>query len=1559
MGNNFYYLYNVLTRPDKLALMGDITAEIANEKDHIAPRISHKLNLAGPSLSVHAACATTLVVIDSAYQALVSHQVDVALAGGVDIRTPQKSGQRYEEGGVFSIDGHCRPFDASASGTMFGEGVGALVLKRLDDAVRDGDTIHAVIKGAAVNHDGGHKVSYLAPSVEGQARVIAAALGIADVHPDTITYVEGHGTATPIGDPIEVEALTRVYRNFTQRRHYCAIGSIKGNFGHATTAAGVAGVLKVVLALQHGKIPATLHFATPNPRIDFATSPFFVAAKLLDWAPQGMARRASVSAFGFCGTNAHVILEEAPQAPVSSPPSRPAQLVLMSARSRAALDATAEHLSSALKGASPADLADMAYTTHVGRKRHEHRRCAILLGSEDDAVTLTQAAGARSASLESDAGHPPVAFMFPGQGSQYVDMGLRLYQGEPLFRQVVDHCAATLSAELGCDLRNLLFPDAASAERARESLDSTRFTQPAIFVLSYALASLYRRWGIEPSAFIGHSIGEFVAATLCGVMELDDALRLVAARGRLMQALPSGSMLSVRLPMEALVQRLPAGVDLAAENGPQLCVVAGPSPRVAALRDELSAEGVACRMLRTSHAFHSSMMDPAVEPFLRVVEGVRLSPPQLPFVSTVTGDWIGASQATDPAYWARHLRSPVQFSKAVRVLLQDSARVLLECGPRHTCAALALQQGPARPGRIIASMPDSAEPDDEYPSVLLALGSLWLNGCTIDWSAYHERETRRRRALPTYPFQRRRFWIEPGNTVSFGVAGAGTQPSVTVLEQGETSRVTDAPARDAGSEQDRTTASVVMLLEELLGHRLDGFDEDARFIALGLDSLLLTQLARGVRTRLGFEVTFRQLSERLSTTKLLSDAIRSSPAAARSTTNGTPAIRTGPVAAPTADPSRAALSTTPTQLEMWLSSQASPEAACACNASFTVNLSGAVDDGALVRALRALPERHAALRGHYGAGGEQFLIEPRLDVEVPRYDLSKLSPARRAEALRQLAEQDARTPYDAERGPLFRAAFVELGPGERAVLLGAHQGACDGWSLDVLLEDLGRLYSAFAGRAPTPAPAQHDLRDYLTLRASPAYADKLASSRDFWRKSLEALPPSLDLPHDGRLLRVRSPRVDHALRVVPQAVIDPIKAFARAQGVSFFSVLLSGYAVLLQRLSGATDSIVGIPVAGHPDAGMEDCVGCLASVVPLRLRVDPQQSFLDLCRATSASVLDAREHAVMGFGEIAAAVALPPDPVRLPPLAVTFTHVQKHEPGKLPFEGCSVGYYMNPRVSQMVDLDLNVVQSEDALELRLHGNSGLYSRQWLDGRLRELEQLLDSACRWPQTPVSGLTIPHGDEVRPRPLAAVARKSDPGPNHGAGHPAAPASAWRPYITILRGASRSLATAYKLRDCADVGAGSRVVGRVWIHGEGRIVIGQRVLLDGSRAPIELHPEHGAEIVIGDDVVLGGGTSIEATHSVSIGPRTRVDAGCKIMDSHFHMLDDRLERPPARAVVVEEDVQLGRNVILTAGAHVGRGTIVEARTVVGGPIGPDALARGIPAKIHGQGGSHAHRR
>ena len=484
---------------------------------------------------------------------------------------------------------------------------------------------------------------------------------------------------------------------------------------------------------------------------------------------------------------------------------------------------------------------------------------------------LLQALGPRSASLKSDTENPPVAFVFPGQGAQYINMGLRLYGGEEQFRQAVDRCAEALIVHLGCDLRQLLFPDPSDAERATQSLNDTMYTQPAIFTVSYAIASLLEHWGIRPTAFAGHSIGEFVAATFAGVMELDEALQLVATRGKLMQSLPTGSMLSIRLPFESLVENLPCGVDVAAVNGPQLCVVAGSTMNIEELRQKLTAAGTACRILHTSHAFHSSMMDPVVEPFLRAAESVRLSAPRIPFVSTVTGDWITDQEATDPSYWARHLRSTVQFSKAIRVLLSDRQQVIVECGPRRTCAMLALQHCPPNPDRVIATMPDSADPVNEYPSLLLALGALWLNGSAPNWTAFHGGQKRRRRAIPSYPFQRKRYWIDPGNTTSFGCQSAVPLAiHDSTLATANHSTDSDDRRSDTG---DALTLAVLALLEEIYGGKIEVFNPDARFIALGLDSLALTQLARSVRTRLGFEVTFRQLIEQYPTTRLLVDAI--------------------------------------------------------------------------------------------------------------------------------------------------------------------------------------------------------------------------------------------------------------------------------------------------------------------------------------------------------------------------------------------------------------------------------------------------------------------------------------------------------------------------------------------------------------------------------------------------------------------------------------------------------------------------------------------------------------
>ena len=503
---------------------------------------------------------------------------------------------------------------------------------------------------------------------------------------------------------------------------------------------------------------------------------------------------------------------------------------------------------------------------------------------------------AHSTSLKSDVEKPPVLFMFPGQGAQYVNMGLHLYRGEPVYKAAVDRCATALAPHLGCDLRDFLFPSAADAARAAQSLNNTFYTQPAIFTISYSLATLLQHWGISPGAFIGHSIGEFVAATFSGVMELPDALRLVATRGRLMQSLPGGSMLTVRLAREEVAERLPAGLDIAAINGPRLCVVAGPTEVVAKFNERLSAEGVACRLLHTSHAFHSAMMDPVVEQFMKAVKEVPLAEPRIPLVSTVTGNWIGADELRDPWYWARHMRSPVQFSAAVQVALAEPQQVLVECGPRRTCATLALQHRPKNPGRVLATMPDSGDPEDEYPDILLALGNLWAQGCTIDWRAFHEGEQRRRVSLPTYAFQRKRYWIEPG--LAAQPSGSPVAVPVAAARPAVGAEVAQAALGGAAAGAgDGLTTAVVAIVEELLGSKLESFDEDARFIELGLDSLLLTQMARAVRVRMGFEATFRDLTERYASPRLLVDAIRKRAAAAAPVVVAAAAVAAAAVAA--------------------------------------------------------------------------------------------------------------------------------------------------------------------------------------------------------------------------------------------------------------------------------------------------------------------------------------------------------------------------------------------------------------------------------------------------------------------------------------------------------------------------------------------------------------------------------------------------------------------------------------------------------------------------------------
>jgi acyl transferase domain-containing protein/acyl carrier protein len=754
------YLLNLYSHQDIVASVGDYQISIGNDADFLSTRVSYKLNLDGPSYTVQTACSTSLVAVHLACQSLLSGECDIALAGGVSISSSQKVGYFYQPESILSPDGHCRAFDAKAQGTVNGDGVGIVVLKRLEEALADGDTIHAVIKGSAINNDGSLKVSYTAPSIEGQAKVIRAAQAMAGIQPDTISYIEAHGTGTVLGDPIEIAALTKVFRTSTQKQGFCAVGSVKTNIGHLDVAAGIASLIKTVLALKHQQIPPSLHFEMPNPQIDFTNSPFYVNNRLSEWNVNSTARRAGVSSFGIGGTNAHVILEEAPAVERHiSLESRPWQLLLLSAQTSSALEKATANLANYLKQHSELNLADVAYTLQVGRKVYPHRRVVVCQNLQDGIKILESPNSQGVLTSYQEKSDRPVVFMFPGQGAQYINMALELYQ-TPLFREQVDRCAKLLEPHLGLDIRQILYPTEAQATEAAQQLKQTWITQPALFVIEYAISQLWIAWGVSPVAAIGHSIGEYVAATLCGVFALEDALALIAIRGRMMQELPNGAMLSVELSPEELQPLLGQELSLAAHNAPFFSVVSGATEAIDALQNQLSHKGISCRQLHTSHAFHSYMMDAIAEPFAAVLQKIKLHPPQLPFISNVSGTWITKAEATDPNYWVRHLRQPVMLSKGMAELLKQPEQILLEVGPGRTLSSLA-QQHQVQQLVALTSIRHPQEQESDMVFLLKTVGQIWLSGASVDWNAFFAQQQRHRIPLPTYPFERQRHWIEP------------------------------------------------------------------------------------------------------------------------------------------------------------------------------------------------------------------------------------------------------------------------------------------------------------------------------------------------------------------------------------------------------------------------------------------------------------------------------------------------------------------------------------------------------------------------------------------------------------------------------------------------------------------------------------------------------------------------------------------------------------------------------------------------------------------------------
>ena len=879
VARNNYFLKNIASHPDLINSAGEYLIALGSDKDFSVTRVSYKLNLRGPSINVQTACSTSGTAIHLACQSLLMGDCDIALAGGCRVQVPTRAGYLYVEGAPLSQDGHCRAFDAKAKGMVRGNGAAFLVLKRLEAALEDGDHIHAVIKSTALNNDGSAKIGFTAPSVKGQSIVIAEALTIAGIHPETIGYIETHGTGTVLGDPIEVAALTKAFRESTDKKQFCPIGSVKTNIGHLDAGACAAGVIKAAFSFKHGLIPASLNFERPNPQIDFENSPFYVNDKLSEWPESEAPRRAGINSLGLGGTNVHVIIEE-PPCIASSQSSRRYQVIVLSAKTASALETATTNLSEFLQKNSNLNLADVAYTLQVGRRQFQHRRVFVCKDSQDASAIFNGEEQRRLLTGSQKEASRSVVFMFPGAGAQYVNMGAELYQQEEVFRNIVDECSEYLKSQLGLDLRTFLYPKTASPDQV---LDAPSLAFPALFIMEYALAKLWMSWGIQPTAMIGHSMGEYTAACLAGVLSLKDALALVTLRGQLFEKLPEGSMLAVPLSEDEAKPFVDNDVAIAAINKTNACVLSGATAKIKKIQETLAEKEIDSSRLHISVAAHSPLVEPILGEFSEFLKNITFNRPIIPYVSTVTSDWITAEQATDPQYWVNHIRQTVRFSDGLHTLLQEPDQIFLEVGPGQTLSTFArMHPSKTQDHAVVSSSrhPKEQVADDLF--LLNSLGRLWLYGAKIDWDQFYKDEQRRRVPLPTYPFERKRCWIEPAvNTTQVHYKEKSGQTILDVPLQ-QYDNIVDGITMEKAANQTPVISRKKRIIVELKNiiHDLSGIDPTSidihiTFLELGFDSLFLTQANMEFRKKFDVKISFRQLFEEVPTLDALADFIDS------------------------------------------------------------------------------------------------------------------------------------------------------------------------------------------------------------------------------------------------------------------------------------------------------------------------------------------------------------------------------------------------------------------------------------------------------------------------------------------------------------------------------------------------------------------------------------------------------------------------------------------------------------------------------------------------------------
>jgi len=1175
-----YLLHNIMSNHDPNVVMGQgitfdmVNLSLQNDKDYLATKVAHAFNLRGPALSVQTACSSALVAVHLACQSILNGECEMALAGGASLRIPHHVGYWYAPGSMVSPTGHCRPFDVRSDGTIFGSGVGVVVLKALQDAVDDGDRIHAVIRGSALNNDGSTKMTYAAPTAAGQADVIAEAQAIAEVDASEVSYVETHGTGTPLGDPIEIEGLRQAFAVSDEpRQGPCYIGSVKSNIGHLESAAGIASLIKAILCLKHRAIPATLHYTSPNPELHIDSGPFRVRSEYGPWEWDGVLR-AGVSSFGVGGTNAHVVLEEAPPVPASTPNSGP-QVLLMSARSSEALQQSRSALAAELSGGEEISLPDVAYT--LGRRRTEKIRMAAVVKDQQDAAAVLKADEHDNVFVgefeQSGDNSDQVVFLFPGQGAQHVGMARGLYDSEPVFAEHFDRCAAAFGEELGIDLRAEIF------EGTARNLERTDRTQPALFTVEYALAKLIESYGVRPAAMVGHSIGEYVAGTIAGIFDIETAIKVVSMRARLMHAAPRGVMVAVALSPDALAEHLTGDVDVAAINEPGGCVVAGSEESIRQFSDRLTERGIVARRVRTSHAFHSRLMDSMIPEFTGFLSRQTLREPQIPLLSNVTGTWLAASEATNPATWARQVRSTVRFSDEVDVLLTDPNRILVEVGPGGTLTASATRHPKWSNGHhAVRLMRHHAQNRDDRDAFLLSLGQLWAAGVDVDWAPLRGGHSGQLLTLPGYPFERQRHWIEhrQATWVADTAVTNGAAPAASAADAGQASKT--------GSSME---ATLQRIWGQCLG--LGSVDRKANFFELGGDSLVAISVAMTAGNE-GLDLTPQDLYDN-QTVAALAKALTARYAAGGLARQSLSDVTHPPV---------------PPNISYFLEHGVKERGQWRVPLLLRLRADIGVDDVRSV--LTAVTNHHDALRLRLverAGTWEQVVGEPQELVELGTVSLPEgVAPGSAQERqallgiLNEIGEQDLSAP------PLS-ATYVHGVPGGPCYLaISLHAIAADVASRETLVAD---IFTAFgqrlAGQEISLEPVSTSWTEWSQRCAALAVHPAVIESRDFWVQTATAASVPVanreitEAPGAADLVRLPS-----ALAIPATTEIDDARRRLR---VPIEEMLLAALSRTIATTVG--DGSVAVDLGGpgrsvlKPDVDLRRTVGSFTTVYPVTL----------------------------------------------------------------------------------------------------------------------------------------------------------------------------------------------------------------------------------------------------------------------------------------------------------------------------------------------------------------------